>query len=392
MNAWIFQGNPTLFDMEKYLAQSDGVIVWGVGRYASEIAPGDAAYIWRSQGKEKDLAGIIAEGTIMDWPAVQPDDAASALLWRGEAEAELAMRVKIRLKRIASRKEILKRDWMKDDSVLRSMLIMRNPNQGTPFPLMPAEEQRLGAMWRKTGSDWGRDEIIAAMHLYEQLQGKPISKIAGSEVEQLAQKIGRAPTGVYNKLMNLRALDPRDGRTGFEGASKLDQVTWDEFYDAERQEIDVRRLSAERGRLWDGISEGAETSYPSLETEERRLSEKSTEWLLAHYSHRPRNLAPQRRSQRAATYERDAIVALLRKRLAGFRCEVDGCTSERFETSAGEYFIEVHHLIPLAAGGPDTLENTAAVCPTHHRLMHHGKEKRKITALLSDKRSKDKWL
>jgi len=38
-------------------------------------------------------------------------------------------------------------------------------------------------------------------------------------VEQLAQRLGQAPTGVYNKLMNLRAIDPTDDRKGFEGGS-----------------------------------------------------------------------------------------------------------------------------------------------------------------------------
>jgi len=46
--------------------------------------------------------------------------------WKQAPENE-AMRVKIRLNRIATKRQVLKRDWMKDDSVLRYMLIIRQP-------------------------------------------------------------------------------------------------------------------------------------------------------------------------------------------------------------------------------------------------------------------------
>jgi len=35
-------------------------------------------------------------------------------------------------------------------------------------------------------------------------------------------------------------------------------------------------------------------------------------------------------------------------------------------------FLEVHHKIPLAQGGEDTVENAVALCPNCHREMHYG--------------------
>ncbi len=43
-------------------------------------------------------------------------------------------------------------------------------------------------------------------------------------------------------------------------------------------------------------------------------------------------------------------------------------------------------IISLADGGPDVLENTAAVCPTHHRFLHHGRERHLIAGQLMQKR------
>lgn len=36
----------------------------------------------------------------------------------------------------------------------------------------------------------------------------------------------------------------------------------------------------------------------------------------------------------------------------------------------GEAYLEVHHIIQLAKGGPDTTSNTVALCPNCHRKMH----------------------
>jgi hypothetical protein len=119
MRTWIFQGNPEVFDIEGYLAASSGLITWTVARYADQISPGDTVYIWQSQGHDAAQAGILAEGTIAEDPRIQKDDALSAPFWKQAPEDE-AMRVKIRLNRIATKRQVLKRDWMKDDSVLRA--------------------------------------------------------------------------------------------------------------------------------------------------------------------------------------------------------------------------------------------------------------------------------
>lgn len=38
----------------------------------------------------------------------------------------------------------------------------------------------------------------------------------------------------------------------------------------------------------------------------------------------------------------------------------------------GTPYLEVHHVIPLSDGGPDTVSNTVALCPNCHREMHFG--------------------
>lgn len=388
MSTWIFQGNPEIFDIDGYLNASAGLISWRVTAYAERIALGDNVYLWKSQGKEAPSAGIVAEGTVVDLPKVQKSDALSIRFWKQKPDDEEWLQVKIRINRIASKKEVLKREWMKDDSVLSHLLIMRQP-AGTNFPVQANEAKRLSELWRKTGSDWTRDEIVAALWLYDRLFGKPISKSQGSEVELVAQKIGRATTGVYNKLMNFRAFDPRAAQAGLSGGSDLDEVIWNEFFNTAKNHLESGLLNLENERLWGSGNESDRSPNATITVEETRLAEKNLNELLTQYANRPKNKQPMRKSQVSFVYDRDPIVVAIRKKLADYLCEVDGCQSNRFQTEDGDYFVEIHHLLPLAAGGPDILENTVALCPTHHRLIHLGKDREKLTNELRGKRELD---
>jgi predicted HNH restriction endonuclease len=98
---------------------------------------------------------------------------------------------------------------------------------------------------------------------------------------------------------------------------------------------------------------------------------------------------PKRRSQQTVGYDRDPRVVVLREMLAQYQCEVQGCSSARFQVVSGEYFVEVHHLLPLAEGGRDVLENTVALCPTHHGLLHHAKDRSEVLDQLQSLRASE---
>jgi 5-methylcytosine-specific restriction enzyme A len=87
------------------------------------------------------------------------------------------------------------------------------------------------------------------------------------------------------------------------------------------------------------------------------------------FSIRP-ELAPERRDRTASGFLRSAeIRRRVRERSQG-RCE--WCDEVGFEMPDGKMYIETHHVIALAEGGPDTEGNVAALCPKHHREAHYG--------------------
>ena len=56
-------------------------------------------------------------------------------------------------------------------------------------------------------------------------------------------------------------------------------------------------------------------------------------------------------------------------------CETCGMDAT-FTRDNDEPYLEVHHMRPLGEGGPDTIDNAIAACPTCHRRLHHGSDRR----------------
>lgn len=70
-----------------------------------------------------------------------------------------------------------------------------------------------------------------------------------------------------------------------------------------------------------------------------------------------------------STYERNPYVTEYAKRRANGICEL--CEEPApFLNKNGEPYLETHHIVWLSKGGPDIIENTAALCPNCHRKMH----------------------
>lgn len=79
---------------------------------------------------------------------------------------------------------------------------------------------------------------------------------------------------------------------------------------------------------------------------------------------------PLQRQATSMVYGRDPIVKGWTLRRSKGMCEC--CRQEApFTDKDGLPYLESHHIVHLAHGGPDTPYNTASVCPNCHRELHH---------------------
>ena len=95
---------------------------------------------------------------------------------------------------------------------------------------------------------------------------------------------------------------------------------------------------------------------------------------------------PEPRAVLTTTYSSDPYVAEFARRRAAGHCQLCGGAAP-FRAKGGRPFLEVHHLLWLSRGGPDTLANTTALCPDCHRRMHvldHEADRTRLTQVLQE--------
>ncbi|MEQ9459940.1 MAG: HNH endonuclease [Phycisphaeraceae bacterium] len=99
------------------------------------------------------------------------------------------------------------------------------------------------------GQAWTREQTLAALSLYCQI---PFGKMhhRNASVIALASRLGRTPSSVAFRLVNLASLDPEHHERGVRGmsnASAMDRQVWSDYY----------------GR-WDELAEAANTTGDEL--------------------------------------------------------------------------------------------------------------------------------
>jgi hypothetical protein len=398
---WIFQGNPSSFDVDAFFRLKPATFLWQTNRLRERLQVGDQVFIWRAVGGgDKETSGIIAEAETIDVPKRQEDAPDAAMFWREQKSHSLAQgtakfQVRLRSLHFADAKSTLKRDWLRADPVLKDLTIIKNAI-GTNFLVAAEHAARLNSLWLRVGKDWNYPESVAGLWAYKNTIGKEVSQAPGSIVAETALRIGRVVSGVYNKVMNFRSIDPNDPRKGFTGAGQVDRKVWAKFYDPTLPGLRDSLLDAEFERLWGSGYPfvGAEVEIPkdrSMTQEATELESLPLELLWKRYQEGTTHLNRSPRTLPTTTlrFERNLAVIALAKVRANFHCEIANCSSDTFNGENGRPYCEVHHINWLSEGGNDTPQNVACLCPRHHREIHFGRTGHLLTVELTLLRSSE---
>lgn len=114
------------------------------------------------------------------------------------------------------------------------------------------------------------------------------------------------------------------------------------------------------------------------ESDDRKLQEKTERLLRRRLVGKPRGqLTPKRMNTTSQAFQRDPLVRAWVYQQAKGVC--DCCGKEApFKLFDGSFYLEVHHVKPLAEGGSDRVENSVAVCPNCHRALHLAEDKERL--------------
>jgi hypothetical protein len=155
MAAWIFQGNPSSYPVDKVLTHAqttrERTIQWRVSQrhYRDDIVPGDRAFIWRADGKKSGTGGVVAVGVITASPREIADELSR---WLIQPKARVALMVTIEMNEVRLTPEcgmLLRTDLLEllTYAEQRDMLIFRMRNL-TNYKLTPTQGDRLDRLWR----------------------------------------------------------------------------------------------------------------------------------------------------------------------------------------------------------------------------------------------------
>ncbi len=122
MQTWIFQANPDRFDIDQFLDEGPDETLWLAGRQGHQMEIGDQVFIWRSAGGNQGISGIIAECRMIEAPKVQQDILGKRIFWSDPTDAtNKELRVRLRIVRVAHKKEVLQKKWLEDDPIAREL-------------------------------------------------------------------------------------------------------------------------------------------------------------------------------------------------------------------------------------------------------------------------------
>ena len=123
-----------------------------------------------------------------------------------------------------------------------------------------------------------------------------------------------------------------------------------------------------------------------LQADKERRSEKIPTDVLKKRAQASGRKKPAQRTSSTVQYARSPDVVAFTKRHANGICDL--CGRRGPFRAKKRWYLECHHIVHLAKGGPDTITNTSALCPNCHRKMHildHKPDREKLQKVAQDR-------
>lgn len=136
MAYWLFQGNPKYYRVLDAIRDLD-TMPWRVTRYGAEMQSGDGVLVWLA-GTD---AGIYAIAEILE-PPQKLQDYPDAAYWLDQTQVKSDCPKAILKFQRKLLGQPLRRSDLKQDQILKSLLVIRAPNS-TNFRVTPEQWERV---------------------------------------------------------------------------------------------------------------------------------------------------------------------------------------------------------------------------------------------------------
>ena len=212
-----------------------------------------------------------------------------------------------------------------------------------------------------TGAKWTRDELGACVDAYLAMlraehSGEAYSKSAYNEHLRLGPLSARTKASIEYRMQNISAVLDDLGLSRIQGYMPARNV-------GSGSRSEIAALLERRGHI-------DSTDYEDT-ADEDELQRRAASLRAKGFGSPPKgNQQPRTTANTGVVHLRSPAVRAWVLDAADGVCEL--CSDNApFITSTGEPFLEVHHVVSLAEGGPDTPGNAVALCPNCHRRCHY---------------------
>ena len=200
MRAWIIQGNPDRFDIDRYLG-AGSERRWTVPQAkASEMNVGDKVFFWRAAGHPPGFVGVIAVGELLRGVEAEEEDPAASGMWREPPAATVLPRVRILVKEVRSTPAVgmIEKSKLIIHPVLKDLQVIKMP-RGTVWPVPVKQMQALEDLWNGTAPRFFSSPE-------ESSQGEPLTEGAVTRISVNAYERNPAARAECLKIHGVRCV------------------------------------------------------------------------------------------------------------------------------------------------------------------------------------------
>lgn len=190
IGTWIFQGNPTIFDIDNYV-QNNKYIWWSLRQehFVDKIQLNDEVYLWRSDGGKRGTGGILAKARVVGLPQERAGDRSAEDYWHTDDWQSPYLAVKLEILEVRLEEGFISRLSLLDHPVLKDLLIHRLRQQ-TNYLLHPEHAFELNEFWNVSNKNMQQKPKVSVP---EDLQNIELGEIAETEKEQIIKsRIGQS--------------------------------------------------------------------------------------------------------------------------------------------------------------------------------------------------------
>ncbi|WP_416434875.1 EVE domain-containing protein [Priestia megaterium] len=381
MNTWIFQGNPTRFNVDGYILENK-TIWWSIRQdhLAEHIQLGDEVFIWRSDGDNKGSGGIISRTEVITLPQDYTNDDESAAYWYEDVSDKSYLAIKLRVLEVnvevgINRIELTEHPKLKDLMILRL-------RQNTNYLVNEKHKTYLKHLWysRYAGNV---EDITTRFPLNENDYVLPSLDSNGRVREYNFYSDELKGQVIYEHLINNKThrwMDinvlGREGNTnGRDSANILYYLGLRAAYRgifAGKTFDSVIEILKRKGEDYADIVRLLKVQAKSIQLYKSVRSD-----IEAQELEEGNGIEGIKKSYHVNKYERDPKNRKKAIEIHGLNCYVCGFNFEEVYGERGRDFIEIHHIKPLSslkeavAINPKT--DLVPLCANCHRMIHRRK-------------------